>query len=146
MEKIDQKNGCLVVVPGTHRGEFRAHDYPKWKGGVNAMYYGIQDLDLAKLNLIHLEMNKGDTVLFHPLLVHGSGANRTEGFRKAISCHYAASECEYFDLTGTIQEEYKKEVEKLAKKKFGLTPDQKIDVNDIWRMKSRVVTGKRINL
>ncbi|CAF3979392.1 unnamed protein product, partial [Rotaria sp. Silwood1] len=24
----------------------------------------------------------GDTVLFHPLLIHGSGTNRTSGFRK----------------------------------------------------------------
>ena len=68
MEKIDQKNGCLVVVPGTHRGEFRPHDYPKWEGGVNAMYYGIQDIDYKSLNLVHLEMEKGDTVFFHPLL------------------------------------------------------------------------------
>jgi phytanoyl-CoA hydroxylase len=146
MEKIDQKNGCLVVAPGTHKGEFLRHDYPKWEGGVNAMYYGIQDLDLDKLKLVPLEMSKGDTVFFHPRLIHGSGANRTDGFRKAISCHYAASECEYIDLTGTIQEEYKKEVEKLARKKFGLAPDQKIDVLDVWRLKSRLVTGRRINL
>ena len=68
MEKIDQKNGCLVVVPGTHKGEFQPHDYPKWEGGVNAMYYGIQDIDYKNLNLVHLEMEKGDTVFFHPLL------------------------------------------------------------------------------
>ena len=78
--------------------------------------------------------------------VHGSGANKTNGFRKAISCHYAASECKYIELDGTIQESYKKEVEKLARKKFGLKPDQKIDVKDIWRLKSRLVCGERINL
>jgi phytanoyl-CoA hydroxylase len=59
------------------------------------MYYGIQDYDIGKANLVHLEMEKGDTVFFHPILIHGSGANRTEGFRKAISCHYAASECKF---------------------------------------------------
>lgn len=110
------------------------------------MYYGIQNIDKKKANLVHLEMEKGDTVFFHPLLIHGSGANRTNGFRKAISCHYAASECEYIDVTGTIQEDFKKEVEVLANKKFGLPPDQKIDINDIWRLKSRLVCGERINL
>lgn len=30
----------------------------------------------------------GDTVFFHPILIHGSGPNRTQGLRKAISCHY----------------------------------------------------------
>jgi hypothetical protein len=28
------------------------------------------------------EMESGDTVFFHPLLIHGSGMNRTEDFRK----------------------------------------------------------------
>lgn len=27
-------------------------------------------------------MEKGDTVFFHPLLIHGSGINKTSGFRK----------------------------------------------------------------
>ena len=26
--------------------------------------------------------------------MHGSGRNTTSGFRRAISCHYAASDCE----------------------------------------------------
>ena len=97
MEKINRQNGCLVVVPGSHKGEFLEHAYPKWEGGVNKMYYGIQDFDFKNANLVHLEMEKGDTVFFHPLLIHGSGTNRTSGFRKAISCHYAASECKYLE-------------------------------------------------
>ena len=146
MEDINQQNGCLVVIPGSHKTELLKHDYPKWEGGVNKMYYGIQDIDIKKAKLVHLIMGKGDTVLFHPLLIHGSGTNRTNGFRKAISCHYAASECEYIDVTGTVQEAFKNEVEQLANKKFGLPPDQKVDVNDIWRLKSRLVCGERINL
>lgn len=146
MEKINKQNGCLVVIPGTHKGEFLEHGYPKWEGGVNKMYYGIQSIDIEKANLVHLEMEKGDTVFFHPLLIHGSGANRTNGFRKAISCHYAASECNFIDVTGTIQEAFKNEVEVLANKKFGLSAEHKIDINEIWRLKSRLVCGKRINL
>lgn len=30
-------------------------------------------------------MEKGDTVFFHPLLIHGSGINKTSGFRKVRS-------------------------------------------------------------
>ena len=106
------------------------------------MYYGIQDYDFSKNRLVHLEMEPGDTVFFHPLLIHGSGMNRTNGFRKAISCHYAASECQYIDLTGTKQEFFKREVEKIAKKRVG----QDIDVTDVWRFKSRLVSGERLNL
>lgn len=45
------------------------------------MYHGIQDYDSSQTR-IHLEMEPGDTVFFHPLLIHGSGANTTTGYRK----------------------------------------------------------------
>lgn len=45
------------------------------------MYHGIMDFDPAAKR-VHLEMEAGDTVFFHPLLIHGSGMNRTDGFRK----------------------------------------------------------------
>jgi phytanoyl-CoA hydroxylase len=45
------------------------------------MYHGIQTFD-PNAERVHLEMWAGDTVFFHPLLIHGSGTNRTEGFRK----------------------------------------------------------------
>ena len=54
------------------------------QGGVNKMYHGIRDFD-PNTPRVHLEMNAGDTVFFHPLLIHGSGMNRTKGFRKVSS-------------------------------------------------------------
>lgn len=44
-------------------------------------------------------------------------SNSLQHFRKAISCHYAASECEYIDVRGTSQENIAKEVEELARKR-----------------------------
>ena len=43
MEKVDQSNGCLVVLPGTHTGTLLAHEYPNW--GVR--YFIKQFLDLT---------------------------------------------------------------------------------------------------
>ena len=60
MEKITRQNGCLVVVPGTHKGELLKHSYPNWEK-VNKMYYGIQDYDVKNANLVHLEMEKGES-------------------------------------------------------------------------------------
>lgn len=45
------------------------------------MYHGIRDFDPSAPR-VHVEMGPGDTVFFHPLLIHGSGMNRTNGFRK----------------------------------------------------------------
>jgi hypothetical protein len=47
------------------------------------MYYGIHDFD-PDAPRVHLEMETGDTVFFHPLLIHGSGMNKTQGFRKVL--------------------------------------------------------------
>jgi len=143
MEKINRENGCLVVVPGSHRGELQTHEYPKWQGGVNKMYHGIQDYDPSQ-ERVHLSMEEGDTVFFHPLLIHGSGANRSSRFRKAISTHYAASECQYIDVKGTTQENIAEEVKEIAKKRIGSDVD--VTFADIWRFRSRLVSGEQINL
>ncbi|CAF3682507.1 unnamed protein product [Rotaria sordida] len=141
MQHIHRDNGCLVVLPGTHKGELLEHGYPKWEGGVNKMYHGIQKFD-PNAERIHLEMWTGDTVFFHPLLIHGSGTNRTEGFRKSISCHYADSAGEYVECDGR-QELISKEVTAVFKKRTGVE-DARFE--DIWRIKSRLVQGERINL
>ncbi len=33
----------------------------------------------------------------HPLLLHGSGRNRSPGFRRAISAQYASAACRYLE-------------------------------------------------
>ena len=52
------------------------------QGGVNYQYYGVKNYSPDQ-ERVWLEMEAGDTVFFHPLLLHGSGMNRTNGFRKA---------------------------------------------------------------
>jgi len=119
MEKIDDRNGCLVAFPGTHKaGTLHRHEYPEWEGGVNKSYHGVQGVD--DWRKVELHMEKGDTVFFHPLLIHGSGErfhansneshlipgpNRTDRFRKAISAHYASADCYFINVKGTSQVE-----------------------------------------
>ena len=45
------------------------------------MYHEIKG-DSESRDPVYLEMQPGDTVFFHPLLIHGSGANMTNDFRK----------------------------------------------------------------
>ncbi|CAM5083557.1 unnamed protein product [Natator depressus] len=143
MERIDRSNGCLVVLPGTHKGSLKQHDYPDWEGGVNKMYHGVRDYN-KNLPRVHLVMEKGDTVFFHPLLIHGSGMNRTQGFRKAISCHYASAGCHYIEVKGTSQENIEKEVVEIAQRKYGVSTP--ITLKDTWMVRGRLVKGERTNL
>lgn len=113
-------------------------------------------------------MEPGDTVFFHPLLVHGSGVNVSKRTRKAISCHYAAGDCNYIDVclgtfafetlcfvrdlntslyplqvTGTVQDTIAKEIKEIARKRYSI---EEIDYADVWRLKSSCVRGVRSNL
>jgi phytanoyl-CoA hydroxylase len=81
------------VVPGTQRGGLLSHENPDWEF-VNGGYFGAVGVG-AHPDRVHLEMEPGDTVFFHPLLLHGSGRNRSAGFRRAISAHYASAACRY---------------------------------------------------
>jgi phytanoyl-CoA hydroxylase len=94
LERVTKENGCLVVIPGSHRGELLVHENPDWED-LNGGYFGVRDIGEALNDRIHLEMEPGDTVFFHPILVHGSGRNRTDGFRRAISAHYSALDVEW---------------------------------------------------
>jgi len=94
LERVTKENGCLVVIPGTHRGELLPHENPEWDY-LNGGYFGAANLGDVMETRVHLEMEPGDTVFFHPILLHGSGRNRTQGFRRAISAHYTALDVEW---------------------------------------------------
>ncbi|XP_067931714.1 phytanoyl-CoA dioxygenase, peroxisomal-like [Watersipora subatra] len=139
MEKVHRANGCLVVLPGTHTETLKQHEYPEWENGVNKFYYGVKDYDPNQPRL-HLEMEKGDTVFFHPLLIHGSGANKTHGIRKAISCHYANTGSSVIAEDQLLGSQDRKEIGAIVEKRLG--KDTQISIVDTWKMRARVVQGK----
>ena len=106
LEPVTRDNGCLVVVPGSHRGELRRHGRPNWEY-VNVAYLGAVDIDDLIEHRVHLAMNPGDTVFFHPLVLHGSGRNRTKAFRRAISAHYASVDVTWEWMGGDLQRPYR---------------------------------------
>lgn len=86
-----RNSGCLAVLPGSHKGPLLEHGDPDWEF-VNAGFYAASGVDARER--VHVEMAPGDTLLFHPLLIHGSGQNRSTNFRRAISTHYAAGDAQ----------------------------------------------------
>lgn len=144
IEKCTPDNGCLFVAPGSHTSPLLPHSYPPGaeEGSVNKFYHGIHDA-LPNVKWVNLEMDPGDTVFFHPLLIHGSGINKSTGTRKAISCHYASSDCSYIKITGTVQQTIEDEVLDLIKKRLG---SDEVEYADLWRFKSSLVRGIRSSL
>jgi phytanoyl-CoA hydroxylase len=92
ISRTTRENGCLAVLPGSHRLSLRSHGRPDWEY-VNSGFFAAEGIDRERR--VHVEMAPGDTLLFHPLLVHGSGRNRTSGFRRAISTHFASTRCRH---------------------------------------------------
>ncbi len=90
IDRATRNSGCLAVLPGSHKRDLYPHRDPDWKH-VNRGFFAAEGVELEAR--VHLEMNPGDTILFHPLLLHGSGRNRSTGFRRAISAHYASTDC-----------------------------------------------------
>ncbi|NRA07046.1 MAG: phytanoyl-CoA dioxygenase family protein [Myxococcales bacterium] len=90
IDATNRENGCLCVIPASHREGLYEHGDPDWPE-FNSGFFAARGVDLERRR--HLEMQAGDTLLFHPLLVHGSGRNRSQRFRRAISTHYASAGC-----------------------------------------------------
>ena len=90
-----RQNGCLAVIPGSHKGELLSHGDPDWEY-VNYGFFGIDGQEQLQRQLParrHVEMRRGETLLFHPLLIHGSGHNADAAPRRAISTHFASAGC-----------------------------------------------------
>jgi phytanoyl-CoA hydroxylase len=60
-----------------------------------AFFAAMGDYDIN--DRVHVIAEPGDVVFFHPLLLHGTGRNRTEGYRRVSIAHYASSECKYME-------------------------------------------------
>lgn len=91
LEDIDDENGCLSIVPGTH-------DMPVLCPGTADLSQSFTG-DLAPipdgLSEVSVEMRAGDMLFFNGSLVHGSGPNRSQNrFRRIIVGHYISGEAE----------------------------------------------------
>ncbi|XP_063373308.1 serpin B6-like [Cydia amplana] len=133
IDDVTVENGCLYVVPGSHL-ENKLHDHGTVPNS-NRLYHGILDEagTAPEQKRVCLEMSPGDTVFFHPLLVHGSGPNVSKRYRKAITAHYANSGCHFHNEKGELA----RQIEAEAKKK-GYT----LSYTDVWKFKSKQITLK----
>jgi len=87
IDASDLDNGCLYVVPGSHRGTILCPE----AGGEKWMQYG--DTHITKFprdqKPIAVPVPRGSTMFFGGHLIHGSGPNRTKDrYRRTFIGHY----------------------------------------------------------
>jgi phytanoyl-CoA hydroxylase len=91
LDKVDQANGCLEVVPGSHRWPILCTEKADTAVSFTDVTVPLPDAAAA----VPVEMEPGDVLFFHGALVHGSAPNvTTDRFRRALIGHYIEGEAE----------------------------------------------------
>jgi phytanoyl-CoA hydroxylase len=91
LDRVDQANGCLEVVPGSHRWPILCTEKADTKVSFTDVTVPLPEPDAA----LPIEMEPGDVLFFHGALVHGSAPNvTTDRFRRALIGHYIEGEAE----------------------------------------------------
>jgi phytanoyl-CoA hydroxylase len=79
------ENGCLSVLPGSHKLQIQPHDADD-RLGANQGYTVVRGLDDSAA--VPVLMEPGDLLVFHSFLLHRSVDNRGKGRRAAMVYHY----------------------------------------------------------
>ena len=85
LDDTDVENGCMHVIPGSHREGIGEH------GGV-ADDYGLSSAP-AQNNVIACIMKAGDALVFHGETYHYTPPNKSDRRRRALQYHYASTHC-----------------------------------------------------
>ena len=80
-------NGCLWVLPGSHRSGRIFKHIPDRRAAANRGYLEIVDHDTSRKTPALMEA--GDVLFFHSFLVHMSTDNEADERRSAMVLHYA---------------------------------------------------------
>ncbi len=88
LDDVDEANGCVYAVPGSHRDGFRP--WVRVRGETHHTRAVTDGVDLA--SAVPVEMRAGDVLLFHCALLHSSREIRCEQPRRAYRAAYQSFE------------------------------------------------------
>ncbi|HCL31958.1 MAG TPA: hypothetical protein DIC52_26475 [Candidatus Latescibacteria bacterium] len=90
IDDVDEENGCMYVVPGSHKNGAIDHSEPWIVGERRDMRIPDAAIDWQRERPITLRA--GGCSLHHGLLQHRSGANHSDRFRRGLATHYMTSQ------------------------------------------------------
>jgi len=88
VDRATRENGCIQVIPHSHELGRIDHVLTGDQAGADAER--VAEI-LKRLPLVHVEMEPGDILFFHPNLLHRSDRNRSEYPRWSMICCYNAA-------------------------------------------------------
>lgn len=112
LDRVDDENGCVRYIPGSHRTGMRTHA----RTDVVGFSQGITDYgpdDRRRERSVHAQ--PGDLIVHHSLTIHAAGANQTSDRpRRALGMVYYAQRARQ-DLEG--REQYRRQLHSELKAK-----------------------------
>jgi ectoine hydroxylase-related dioxygenase (phytanoyl-CoA dioxygenase family) len=81
LDDATRDNGCLQYVPGSHRWQLLP--ITGLAGDMHAIQSVLSPEQKAVFKPVAIELKRGECAFHHPLMVHGSYENRTDGPRRA---------------------------------------------------------------
>jgi ectoine hydroxylase-related dioxygenase (phytanoyl-CoA dioxygenase family) len=88
LDDMTEENGCLMVVPGSHKGPIHSlFDGDRFTG-----YVQPEVLNEAKAQEVAITGKAGGACLMHTRLLHGSAANRSPRPRGLYICVFTAAD------------------------------------------------------
>ena len=79
------ENGCLRVVPGSHRGGVHGR---RRRDDVASVFGDESAIDVDEADAVDVVLEPGDVEIHHPALLHASGPNRSAGRRCGLTIRY----------------------------------------------------------
>lgn len=95
LDPVDEANGSLCVVPGSHLDEVRPLEM---RDGLNfgaLASQGAEEDSSLREKAITLNLPPGHCVLFSTRLLHRTGGNSTTGHRRVVTLHMANARCQH---------------------------------------------------
>jgi ectoine hydroxylase-related dioxygenase (phytanoyl-CoA dioxygenase family) len=87
LDDMNDENGCLMVVPGSHRERYSHYKGDKFVGEIAAEL--APEFSRRAMSLVG---TAGDVVLIDTWMVHGSAPNRATKPRRMLICDYTAAD------------------------------------------------------
>jgi ectoine hydroxylase-related dioxygenase (phytanoyl-CoA dioxygenase family) len=90
VDNCDEENGCLIVVPGSHKLDLQCPGEADGSDSFTGHYVSAPE----SMREVPLLMNAGDCVFFGGHTIHGSRSNTSPNrMRRSFICHYIGTRC-----------------------------------------------------
>ena len=99
IDAADRDNGCLYVIPGSHKRDISAHD--DIEGSQQQEFKRARDA--RDEDGIAVEAPPGAVIWFHSHLLHKSTDNHSKRFRRSFVSHYLSAQAEWANEPGRGQ-------------------------------------------